>query len=114
MDSAISFPQIILMGGWIVIYPVDSTIQRLNNWGLVDSIIHLLNSWGQVLGGHLGIFWVGMCHPELQIGIPFYKKIPLKYIPRSRNGPIFLYPVLEFALKLIPLSRNGLFFHTPF
>ena len=48
MDSAISFPQIILMGGWIVIYPVDSTIQRLNNWGLVDSIIHLLNSWGQV------------------------------------------------------------------
>ena len=33
---------------WIEIYPVDSTIQRLNNWGLVDSIIHLLNSWGQV------------------------------------------------------------------
>ena len=31
-----------------MIYPVDSTIQHLNNWGLVDSIIHLLNSWGQV------------------------------------------------------------------
>ena len=22
-------------------------------------------------GGHLGIFWVGMCRPGLQIGIPF-------------------------------------------
>ena len=22
--------------GWIVIYPVDSAIQRLNNWGLED------------------------------------------------------------------------------
>ena len=22
-------------------------------------------------GGHLGIFWVGMCCPGLQIGIPF-------------------------------------------
>ena len=21
---------------WIVIYPVDSVIQRLNNWGLID------------------------------------------------------------------------------
>ena len=24
--------------------------------------------WG---GGHLGIFWVGMCRPGLQIGTPF-------------------------------------------
>ena len=51
MDSAISFPQIILMGGWIVIYPVDSTIQRLNNWGLapvvqtLDSAIHRINHY---------------------------------------------------------------------
>ena len=22
-------------------------------------------------GGHLGIFWVGMCRPVLQIGTPF-------------------------------------------
>ena len=22
-------------------------------------------------GGHLGVFWVGMCHPGLQIGTPF-------------------------------------------
>ena len=43
-------------------------------------------------GGHLGIFWVGMCHPGLQIGAPFEKKIPLKLIPRSRNGPIFYTP----------------------
>ena len=26
-------------------------------------------------GGHLGIFWVGMCRPGLQIGTPFWKKI---------------------------------------
>ena len=40
-------------------------------------------------GGHLGIFWVGMRRPGLQIGTPFQKKIPLKLIPRSKNGPIF-------------------------
>ena len=22
-------------------------------------------------GGHLGVFWVGMCRPGLQIGTPF-------------------------------------------
>ena len=43
-------------------------------------------------GGHLGIFWVGMCRPGLQIGTPFWKKFPLKLIPRSRNGPIFYTP----------------------
>ena len=65
-------------------------------------------------GGHLGIFLVGMCRPGLQIGTPFYKNFPLKLIPRSRNGPIVLYPVLEFALKLITRSRNGPIFYTPF
>ena len=29
---------------WIVIYPVDSVIQPLNNWALVDSVIHPLNN----------------------------------------------------------------------
>ena len=27
-------------------------------------------------GGHLGIFWVGMCPSGLQIGTPFYKNFP--------------------------------------
>ena len=27
--------------------------------------------WDQPRGGHLGIFWVGMCRPGLQIGTPF-------------------------------------------
>ena len=27
-------------------------------------------------GGHLGIFWVGMCRPGLQIGTPFKKNFP--------------------------------------
>ena len=44
-------------------------------------------------GGHLGIFWAGMCRPGLQIGTPFSKKkILLKLIPRSRNGAIFYTP----------------------
>ena len=30
-----------------VIYPMDSTIQRLNNPGQVDSAIQCLNTWGQ-------------------------------------------------------------------
>ena len=38
-------------------------------------------------GGHVGIFWVGMCRPGLQIGTPFWKKFPLKLIPRSRSRP---------------------------
>ena len=38
---------------------------------------------------------------------PRSKKKNLKVMPRSRNGPIFVYPVLEFALKLIPRSGNG-------
>ena len=44
-------------------------------------------------GGHLGIFWVGMCRLEPQIGTQFWKRFPLKLIPRSRNGWNF-YPPL--------------------
>ena len=29
-------------------------------------------------GRHLGIFWVGMCLPGLQIGTPFQKRISPK------------------------------------
>ena len=41
---------------------------------------HLLTQKAEVIlepkgcyprGGHLGIFWVGMCRPGLQIGTPF-------------------------------------------
>ena len=38
-------------------------------------------------GGHLVFFWVGMCRPGLQNGTPFWKKFPLKLIPRSRIRP---------------------------
>ena len=93
-------------------------------------------------GGALGYLLDGYGCPGLQIGTPFEKQFPLKFIPRSRNGPIFLYPVLEFApvggalgyfldgygcpglqigtpfetqfpLKLIPGSRNGPIFLYP-
>ena len=66
-------------------------------------------------GGALGYFLGGYVPPGLQIGTPFLKKVPLKLIPRSRNGPIFYTgPVLEFALKLKPRSRNGPIFYIPF
>ena len=33
---------------WIVIYPVYSVIQLLNNLGLVDRAIYLSNNWAQM------------------------------------------------------------------
>ena len=33
--------------------------------------LEVINSPGWGGGGHLGIFWVGMCRPGLQIGTPF-------------------------------------------
>ena len=45
MDNAIGF-QILIHR--VVIYPVDSAIQLLNNRGLVDGVIHLLNNWAPV------------------------------------------------------------------
>ena len=43
-----------------------------------DSRSHKANISLRVLtrGGHLGIIWVGMCRPGLQIGTPFYKNFP--------------------------------------
>ena len=43
-------------------------------------------------GGHLGIFWGGYVPPGTPNWHPVLKKIPLKLIPRSRNGPIFYTP----------------------
>ena len=68
--------------------------------GLSRKILHIADPGG-VGGGELGYFLGGMCRSGLQIGTPFVKKFSLKWIPRSRNGPIFYYPVLEFALKLM-------------
>ena len=57
-------------------------------------------------GGHLGIFWVGMCRPGLQIGT---KKNSPKIDTPFKKWANVSYPVLKFALKLIPRSRNGPF-----
>ena len=57
----------------------------------------------QSRGGHLGIFWVGVCCPGLQIGTLFKKKCPLK-----------LYPVLEMGQFFIPHSRIRPKTDTPF
>ena len=37
-------------------------------------------------GGGGGYFLGGYVRPGLQIGTPFWKKFPLRLIPRSRNG----------------------------
>ena len=69
---------------------------------------------GPGAGRALGYFLGGYMPPGTPNWHSVLKKIPLKLIPRSKSGPIFLYPVLEFALKLIPRSRNGPIFYTPF
>ena len=43
-------------------------------------------------GGHLGIFLGGFVQLGTPNWHPVLKKIPLKLIPRSRNGPIFYTP----------------------
>ena len=65
-------------------------------------------------GGAHGYFLGGYVPPGTPNWHPVLKKIPVKLIPRSRDGPIFYTPILEFALKLIPSSRNGPIFYTPF
>ena len=65
-------------------------------------------------GGALGYFLGGYVPPRTPNWHPVLKKKTLKLIACSRNGSIFLNPVLEFALKLIPRSRNGPVFYTPF
>ena len=42
--------------------------------------------------GALGYFLGGYVPPETPNWHPVLKKIPLKLIPRSRNGPIFYTP----------------------
>ena len=38
----------------------------------VELLLRFVESVGHTpAGGHLGIFWVGMCHLGLQIGTPF-------------------------------------------
>ena len=61
-----------------MIYPVDSTIQRLNNRGLVDSVIHFLNKWGQGCSV--------LSYPQMQ-EIPGLKKSPWLVV---QDNPIFL------------------------
>ena len=56
-------------------------------------------------GGDSGNFWVDMCCPGLQIGTPFWKKIPLKFIPRSRIRPKVDTSVLGNSLLVNALNR---------
>ena len=65
-------------------------------------------------GGVLGYFLGGYVPSGTPNWHPVLKRFLLKLIPRSRNGPVFLYPLLTFALKLMPRSRNGPIFYTPF
>ena len=43
-------------------------LYTISKWGLVVQFAYWPREGG---GGHLGIFWVGMCRLELQIGTPF-------------------------------------------
>ena len=49
-------------------------------------------TWGGGGGGALGYFLGGYVPPGTPNWHPVLKKIPLKLIPCSRNGPIFYTP----------------------
>ena len=48
-------------------------IIKLRNWIILFKLARLLvtHNGGTPRGGHLGIFWAGMCRPGLEIGTPF-------------------------------------------
>ena len=54
------------------------------------SELKLKDPWGE--GGTLGYFLGGYVPPGTPNWHPVIKKIPLKLIPRSKNGPIFYTP----------------------
>ena len=80
------------LSGWIGTQL--ASLDAIPSYAIVIIVCVMITTFTEVTsrGGHLGIFWVGMCRPGLQIGTPFLKKFPLKLIPRSRNGPIFHTP----------------------
>ena len=72
--------------------------RKLSGMKFFHSNLRSGGALGYFLGGCVPL-WTSNWHPVL-------KNIPLKLIPPSRNGPIVLYSVLEFALKLIPHSAR--------
>ena len=58
-------------------------------------------------GGALGYFLGGYVPPGTPNWHPVLKKNSPKIDTPFKKWANFLYPVLEFALKLIPRSRNG-------
>ena len=100
-DSAISFPWLILIF-WIVIYPVDSGIHLLNNWGQIYnySISRKLSgllSIRPIKGGLLILVkvtsvraWSIGCIPEYEymesiLEITFLEFIPSQYLEIYSN-----------------------------
>ena len=96
-DNAISSPILI---HWIVIHPVDSAIQRLNNRVLVDSAIQPLYNRGQKVKGSTptGSIWIFSSEvPEslTESNIFLMYSLGLKF---TTTFPSEFYPVLTFLL----------------
>ena len=53
-------------GAWVSRSPYKTTRPPLTEEWWLSQSAHFPPG-----GGHLGIFWVGMCRPGLQIGTPF-------------------------------------------
>jgi len=97
VDNAISSPILI---HWIVIHPVDSAIQRLNNGGLVDSAIQSLNNRGQKVKGSTptGSIWIFSSEPPESLtksNILLMYSLGLKF---TTTFPSEFYRVLTFLL----------------
>ena len=52
----------------------QTTTGKTNGFPFLDVLGYLKNTPRG--GGHLGIFWVGMCRPGFQIGTPLEKNFP--------------------------------------
>ena len=56
---------------WKMFQQCDKVYTQLGRWILRKRKNQSNLWWTRGGGGQLGIFWVGMCRPELQIGTPF-------------------------------------------
>ena len=97
VDNVISSPILI---HWIVIHPVDTGIQRLNNRGLVDSAIQPLHNRGQKVKGSTptGSIWIFSSVPPESLtesNIVLMYSLRLKF---TTTFPSEFYPVLTFLL----------------
>ena len=108
VDNAISS---LILICWIVIYPVDSAMQRLNNRGLMNSAIQPLNNRGQMVKDSTptGSIWIFFSEPPESLtesNIFLMYSLGLKF---TTTFPSEFYPVLTFFIACENIRFSSLF-----